>query len=89
MRFKQLSTAQIEAGQRGRVPRHDDRTIILLGHAFEPRAGIHCIPDRGDDLRPRWSHGARDRIAAMDADTHPQRLRLIPLEPAVELVQAA
>src|SRR6476469_5389614 len=89
LRLKQLSTAQSEAGQLGRVPRHDDRTIILLGHAFEPRAGIHRIPDRGNDLRPRWSHGAHDGIAAMDADTDPQRLRQIPLEPVVELVQAA
>ena len=42
--------------------------VIVLGQAFESRAGIHRVADGGDDLRPRRSHGANDGLAVMDAD---------------------
>jgi hypothetical protein len=48
-RLQKLMTGDIQSGKRGRLLRDDGDAVIVLGQAFEPRAGIHRVADGGDD----------------------------------------
>ena len=73
-RLMQPTAFNIEAGHLGRTARQDDRAIILLGEALQPRTGVHGVANGSDDLRTRWSHAADNGLAEMNADADPQRL---------------
>src|SRR5437016_5444723 len=62
----QLAAFDIKPAHFGRAPRDDDRAIIILGQALQPRASVHSIANGGDDPTVCLPASVRDDLDPSD-----------------------
>src|SRR5262249_14367704 len=87
-RLLQAMADEVEASRLCGTARYDERAVVVLGQAFEPRGGVHRVANGCDDLRARRSHRADDSLAEMNADADAQWLFQIGPKPRIELIEA-